>query len=518
MKTLLLFLIVVALGLGQTTTGGLIDNSSATSTKPIKEAATEPSTCTVGTQYRNTATGKIRYCVSTNAWADFVIADAAGNVTIRTTVPDGAPAGTIGANVIFSPNQALNVKAYGAIGDAVTVDTTAIQTALDTCSPVYVPKGTYIVTTLTMSCAGQSLYMDEQAEIRAGAGANTLLNITASGPVYIHGGILNGDSTASRGISFTAGKGNRSVIRGTEIKNVTGAPGIGIATTNGNVSIELWSVRSHDNTIGAQLLAGSNDWTFMGGRFYSNTSIQLDIGDASASTYNVRIYGTQIEMTNAGPGDVTNLRVNKLYAGVLDGIYSECSGSAGSADLVVDGLSQLSLRGFYTNGHSVCTNSIVLNAASNLMITNSTASGYTVANTINNVGGASAVLVSNSSGFTYGHGIGQSLAGNGITRELKATSGKPTERYIESGGNTTLWEYFGDASAYVRMTTNGVVSWTVNSLGDSLFNVIQSTPRSTAPACTTAAHIGKIWFDNTTDTTAMNVCVSVSGTVQWVTK
>lgn len=73
----------------------------------------------------------------------------------------------------------------------------------------------------------------------------------------------------------------------------------------------------------------------------------------------------------------------------------------------------------------------------------------------------------------------------------------------------------------MRITSDGNVgigTSTPNSLltisGTGAF---QQLPRTTDPGCTTTADIGKFWFDNTTTTTAMKVCVNIAGTLTWKT-
>src|ERR1019366_1010213 len=84
-------------------------------------------------------------------------ADARGNVWMGATLPAGAPSGTLGVNVVYSPNDALNVKAFGAKGDGTTNDNAAFVAAIAAADQggraggsVYVPPGTYPIGNLSL--------------------------------------------------------------------------------------------------------------------------------------------------------------------------------------------------------------------------------------------------------------------------------------------------------------------------------------------------------------------------------
>ncbi len=59
-----------------------------------------------------------------------------------------------------------NVKDFGAVGDGVTLDTAAIQRAIDAGGTVYFPKGTYLTGTLYLKSHG-GLFLDQGAIIKA---------------------------------------------------------------------------------------------------------------------------------------------------------------------------------------------------------------------------------------------------------------------------------------------------------------------------------------------------------------
>lgn len=102
-------------------------------------------------------------------------------------------------NVEIKLGQTVSVKDFGAVGDGVTDDTSAIQTALNTYSHVIVPVGTYLITSTI------NVPLHTRLEFQGGLG-NTLgsyptayfiksalmttAGITVSGTAYVTGGGL----------------------------------------------------------------------------------------------------------------------------------------------------------------------------------------------------------------------------------------------------------------------------------------------------------------------------------------
>jgi hypothetical protein len=103
------------------------------------------------------------------------------NLAIGTAIPEGAPAGTIGASVIYSPNEALNVKAFGAKGDG-TDESEHVQAALDAIhaaggGKLWVPNGTYKV-------KGLNVYSDTEIECQSRAAIFRKVDNTVQVPVF----------------------------------------------------------------------------------------------------------------------------------------------------------------------------------------------------------------------------------------------------------------------------------------------------------------------------------------------
>lgn len=83
----------------------------------------------------------------------------------------------------------INVKTYGATGDGVTNDTTAIQNAINAARPngdvVYIPSGTYVVSsTLTINSSADTGDYAPRCSIRGdGANATRIFRSSGTGPV-----------------------------------------------------------------------------------------------------------------------------------------------------------------------------------------------------------------------------------------------------------------------------------------------------------------------------------------------
>lgn len=87
MKHLIILMILASAAWAQTPTygstaqaGAIVNNSAATTTRPVAEKASDPATCTEGERYYNTTLHKGRLCTGTNTWADEASAGA-GDVT-----------------------------------------------------------------------------------------------------------------------------------------------------------------------------------------------------------------------------------------------------------------------------------------------------------------------------------------------------------------------------------------------------------------------------------------------------
>ena len=119
--------------------------------------------------------------------AELYTKDTAGNIrkfqNTTTGTADGVNFTQVGTGAVQRTIESklqdvVSVKDFGAVGDGVAIDTSAIQAALNTGKAVFVPSGTYRVTSsLSITATGQSLY---------GAGNSSILKDETGSPSFIN--------------------------------------------------------------------------------------------------------------------------------------------------------------------------------------------------------------------------------------------------------------------------------------------------------------------------------------------
>lgn len=103
------------------------------------------------------------------------------------------------------PIHYISVKDFGAVGDGVTDDASAIQDALDslrqTGGIIFFPKGTYLITEAVIFYSNQTLWFESGAVLKQGAAINNLLHsycesswtaYTGTHDCLIYGGTFDG--------------------------------------------------------------------------------------------------------------------------------------------------------------------------------------------------------------------------------------------------------------------------------------------------------------------------------------
>ncbi|MBP1994245.1 glycosyl hydrolase family 28-related protein [Paenibacillus eucommiae] len=96
-----------------------------------------------------------------------------------------------------------SVMDFGAAGDGVTDDTTAIQTAVNSAKYVTVPPGTYRISSqIVLSQSGFSLVSQEGAKFVASAAMNSLIYSQDNSNIVIEGGQFDGNGLSVSNIHF----------------------------------------------------------------------------------------------------------------------------------------------------------------------------------------------------------------------------------------------------------------------------------------------------------------------------
>jgi len=179
-----------------------------------------------------------------NAWRSINLALPARLVRFDedgTEIHYGAPAGvdvitwtehyrvdSAGGVAFRGPRPWVDVRAYGAMGDGITDDTIAIQAALDQGGTIFVPNGTYIISsTLLIGSNTRLLGQGPLAVLRLKAGANTQIlrnadQVGGNASIVVENLTLDGNKaqqTALTGANLNFTKVTDGIIRGVITKD-----------------------------------------------------------------------------------------------------------------------------------------------------------------------------------------------------------------------------------------------------------------------------------------------------------
>jgi hypothetical protein len=119
------------------------------------------------------------------------------------------PAGTgaVTTTIQAKLRESVSVKDFGAVGDGITDDTAAIQAALNVSRNVYIPSGTYLVSsTITFNFANQSLIGDGGNLL-----VTSILSNATSGPVLQ----VKQRSPKIQGVAINATTGRQQAVTST---------------------------------------------------------------------------------------------------------------------------------------------------------------------------------------------------------------------------------------------------------------------------------------------------------------
>lgn len=176
--------------------------------------------------------GKIYRIVSIGT-TDFTLIGAASNTIGTHFVATGAGTGTgtaeLSQTVETKLRQTVSVKDFGAVGDGVTDDTAAIQSAIDSGEDLLFPAGTYLANNLTQSTNFQRFYANGQVNIAKNANGVLL----ASTGIYVEFNGIQFLGTGYTGHNITATGSNPRFINCSSF----GAAGRAVKATGSHVQI-----------------------------------------------------------------------------------------------------------------------------------------------------------------------------------------------------------------------------------------------------------------------------------------
>lgn len=331
---------------------------------------------------------------------------------------------------------------------------------------------------------------------------------------------------------------------------------------NGNYSISLVNPRPDivPNVNGVALTNGqvNLNGALNGSGVLSVTLTDTNTISPAGTTWSFTICPNASSPCGTGQHTVTgsSLSLSVFLSSIIKAPrFSAISGSYGYADVevavipsngamyynVTTGLKTCSLSG------GVCTWSVVGGGGSpynpaTVAITGGTINGTTIGATTpaavtgTTVTSTGNVATGTLNKFLAGFGEGQGycfLSGTGTC--FSTNSGTDVAfniggtSYVDYSANkvgltaasVNCWTSGGDPSAscdagFTRLAAGamGVGNGTAADFSVTL----QSGVTTADPGCTTTAHVGKLWFNTTTTTTVLKVCMNVAGTLTWVTK
>ncbi len=146
----------------------------------------------------------------------------------------------------------VNVQSFGAVGNGIADDTTAIQTAINSANDrtIFLPKGVYLVNSLTIP--SNVKIVGEDATIKAIKNTSKLITITGSN-IFISNLLIDGDNRVLSGVFIKHGSENVSLTNST-IQNISStdstidvypiSSGIRLEGTTKNITIDSVTIQN----------------------------------------------------------------------------------------------------------------------------------------------------------------------------------------------------------------------------------------------------------------------------------
>ena len=249
----------------------------------------------------------------------------------------------------------VSVKDYGAVGDGTTDDTAAIQAAVTAASQVFIPPGTYKISSAIVLPANVELYGNGDASVLK-LYANTVMLSVLTSSVTIRDLKIDGNSGAYTNVSnnavyvnWTGSAQSRVVIKRVTIRNIAGAGVIALGvsgTPSSDIRIEgndIENTGTHGiivqdyvsnvfilgNRVKATGLLVADRPGITAARYGSNVTIANNICIGSVSALGSSVHGISSDLTTNSTisGNVIS---NWVGYGIEVGGSSNCTISANS--------------------------------------------------------------------------------------------------------------------------------------------------------------------------------------------
>lgn len=281
--------------------------------------------------------------------------------------------GTPGTIVVTDPK-------YGAYGDGVHDDTAAIQAALDASTNVYLPPGTYLVSSPLTLQDGANVRITGAGmgitTIKASAAIAAVLQGTNNAHSLIEGITIDGNDLATYGLSLTQSPETSTVNLISNVES-TGATSYG------------FYLDGHEDTLLLQCLKDGNeaDATSLSPALYWNVpeGALFIVGGAFFGECNLGYQQASITDVTLGPIVVNNGSANSNFQMVLNGCYVY-DGTYNCIDTTTN-LTNIVINGSYLvnqsqqawiNGNLLDNNTISLESTQFIMSNNTTTNVWLV--------------------------------------------------------------------------------------------------------------------------------------------
>lgn len=226
------------------------------------------------------------------------------------------------------PSPVYDVASYGAVGNGSTVNTTAIQNAINACAgtggSVYIHDGTFMTGTLVMK-SNMTLYIAESATIKGTANKSDYPDCIPNTNNWM---VTNGE--CGKALIYAAGQSNLTITGG--------------GTINGNSNESVWTGAERTRPIALYLTTSSNVKVTNVDVLESNcwTFTALEVTGLTIDGVNVRSTGSP-NRDGFDPCDCHDVTVtNSSFAGADDGFCPKSGSAMGNDSFLVKNCTILS--------------------------------------------------------------------------------------------------------------------------------------------------------------------------------